>query len=621
MSKAKDSTARRADESEEISGEIAIGRAKSLPLAPPREDSVPDLVPARMINEVLYCERLMYLEWVQGEWADNRYTIDGKAVHRRVDAKAQVLKARASGDEEPKEEEERPYSARSVWLSSEKLGITAKIDIVEVDGNRVRPVEYKRGKEPPRGPYLPERAQVAAQVLLLREHGYECEGGDLYFAAERRRVPVEQTADLEATVRRAVARARELSLRGQCPPPLDDDPKCFGCSLSGICLPDEVNVLKDLRDEEEPEEGPNPFDVGDDPWGLAGPEPSPDFDRPVRRLFPARDDKIPLYVRGRGAQLRLVGERIVVTIPGEKATEVRITNTSSVTLLGTVQMTAQAQRRLMEEGIPILFATSGGWVFGRAIGNEPKNVELKSAQFAATRDPATCLRFARSVVKTKILNSRTLLRRNHREPSNVTLGELKQLSRKAEEASSIDSLLGIEGAAARVYFQAFSGMLKADLESTFSFDSRNRRPPRDPVNALLSFCYGLLVRETTMAAHAVGLDPLLGFYHQPRFGRASLALDLMEEFRPIIADSTVLSVINTGVVSPEDFVQGQGAVALKEAARKRVIQAFERRMDQLVTHPVFDYKLSYRRVLEIQARLLSRTLLGELPSYPGFRVR
>jgi CRISPR-associated protein Cas1 len=621
MSEAKDSTARRADESEEISGEIAIGRAKSLPLAPPREDSVPDLVPARMINEVLYCERLMYLEWVQGEWADNRYTIDGKAVHRRVDAKAQVLKARASGDEEPKEEEERPYSARSVWLSSEKLGITAKIDIVEVDGNRVRPVEYKRGKEPPRGPYLPERAQVAAQVLLLREHGYECEGGDLYFAAERRRVPVEQTADLEATVRRAVARARELSLRGQCPPPLDDDPKCFGCSLSGICLPDEVNVLKDLRDEEEPEEGPNPFDVGDDPWGLAGPEPSPDFDRPVRRLFPARDDKIPLYVRGRGAQLRLVGERIVVTIPGEKATEVRITNTSSVTLLGTVQMTAQAQRRLMEEGIPILFATSGGWVFGRAIGNEPKNVELKSAQFAATRDLATCLRFARSVVKTKILNSRTLLRRNHREPSNVTLGELKQLSRKAEEASSIDSLLGIEGAAARVYFQAFSGMLKADLESTFSFDSRNRRPPRDPVNALLSFCYGLLVRETTMAAHAVGLDPLLGFYHQPRFGRASLALDLMEEFRPIIADSTVLSVINTGVVSPEDFVQGQGAVALKEAARKKVIQAFERRMDQLVTHPVFDYKLSYRRVLETQARLLSRTLLGELPAYPGFRVR
>lgn len=622
MAEVSEGAAVRAEEVEEISGEVPVGRAKSLPLAPPRQDSVPDLVPARMINEVLYCERLMYLEWVQGEWADNRYTVEGTAVHRRVDAKPQVLKTRASGDEPQEEkEEERPYSARSVWLSSEKLGMTAKIDIVEVDGKRVRPVEYKRGKEPAHGPYLPERAQVAAQVLLLREHGYECEGGDIYFAAERRRVPIEQTADLEFAVHKAVARARELSLRGKMPPPLEDDPKCFGCSLSGICLPDEVNALKALPEEEVDEQEVNAFDVGDDPWGLAGPEPNPDFDRPVRRLFPARDDKIPLYVRGRGAQIRLVGERIIVAVPGEKPVDVRLTNTSSVTLLGTVQMTAQAQRRLMEEGIPILFATWGGWVIGRAIGNETKNVELKSAQYSATTTPETCLRFARSIVKTKILNSRTLLRRNHRELSNVTLGELKQLARKAEEASSIESLLGIEGAAARVYFQSFSGMLKADLESTFTFDARNRRPPKDPVNALLSFCYGLLVRETTMAAHAVGLDPLLGFYHQPRFGRASLALDLMEEFRPIVADSTVLSVINTGVVAPDDFVQGQGAVALKDAARKRVIQAFERRMDQLVTHPVFDYKLSYRRVLETQARLLSRALLGELPSYPGFRVR
>lgn len=605
---------------DDASGEVPIGRAKTLPLAPLRQDSVPDLVPARMINEVLYCERLMYLEWVQGEWADNRYTVDGKAVHRRVDAKPQVLKTRASGDDERASEEERPYSARSVWLSSEKIGITAKIDIVEVDGTRVRPVEYKRGKEPKDGPYLPERAQVAAQVLLLREHGYECDGGDLYFAAEKRRVPVEQTDDLEHVVQTAAKRARELSFQGTCPPPLEDSPKCYGCSLSGICLPDEVNALQKPI-EEEVQEVDSVFDVDDDPWGLTGPEPSPTFERSIRRLFPARDDKIPLYVRGRGASIRLVGERIVVAVPGEKATEVRITNTSSVTLLGNVQISSQAQRRLMEEGVPILFATSGGWIIGRSIGHDSKNVELRSAQYRATANPEICLGFARAIVRTKIQNSRTLLRRNHRDISPVTLGELKQLARKAEETTSIESLLGIEGAAARVYFQSFSGMLKADLEASFSFDSRNRRPPRDPVNALLSFCYSLLVRETTMAAQAVGFDPLLGFYHQPRFGRASLALDLMEEFRPIVADSTVLSVINTGVVSPDDFVQGQGSVALKDAARKRVIQAFERRMDQLVTHPIFDYKLSYRRVLETQARLLSRTLLGELPAYPGFRVR
>jgi CRISPR-associated protein Cas1 len=285
-----------------------------------------------------------------------------------------------------------------------------------------------------------------------------------------------------------------------------------------------------------------------------------------------------------------------------------------------VQVTAQTLHRLMEEGIPVLFATRGGWFLGRALGGDTKNVELRAAQYRAVNDSARALHVARAIVHTKISNSRTMLRRNHRAPPRVALFEIKQLARKALEAESIDTLLGIEGSAARVYFREFTGMLKTDLED-FDFEGRNRRPPRDPINALLSFCYGLLVRETTMAAHAVGLDPLLGLYHQSRFGRASLALDLMEEFRPILADSTVISVINNGVVDGSDFIRGHGACALKPPARKRVVQAMERRIDQLVTHPVFDYRLSYRRVLEVQARLLSRLLMGEIDAYPGFRVR
>lgn len=605
---------------DEVSGEVPSARAKRLPLAPPRPESLPVVVPARMINEVLYCERLMYLEWVQGEWADNRYTVEGSAVHRRVDKKDELLKETTEGkaDGEPAV---RPYSARSVSLTSEKLGITAKVDVVEVDGTSVVPVEYKRGKEPAHGPYLPERAQVGVQVLLLREHGYECYGGEIYYAEERRRVPVDFTPELKATVLRAVERTRQLLREGKCPPPLVDSPKCNGCSLAGICLPDEVKALKEEGDKLLHVDDLNPFEVGDDPWGLAGPKPEPAYDRPVRRLFPARDDKIPLYVQGQGAAIRLQGDRIIVSRMDEKATEVRLSNTSSVTLLGNVQITTQAQKRLMEEGVPLIFATSGGWIIGRAIGADTKNVELRAAQYQATSDPGTSLRMACEFVKAKIANCRIMLRRNAKDVSKVTLGELKQLGMKASEASSIESLLGIEGAAARVYFQAFSGMLKAEVDGLFQFDSRNRRPPRDPVNALLSFCYSLLTRETTMAAQCVGLDPLLGFYHQPRFGRASLALDLMEEFRPVLADSTVISVINNGVVSPDDFVKGRGAVALKLPARKRVIQAMERRMDQLVTHPLFDYRLSYRRVLELQARLLSRVILGEVDHYPGFRVR
>src|SRR5690606_17881016 len=149
----------------------------------------------------------------------------------------------------------------------------------------------------------------------------------------------------------------------------------------------------------------------------------------------------------------------------------------------------------------------------------------------------------------------------------------------------------------------------------------NRRPPRDRLNALLSFAYSLLTKEVLSACRTAGLDPLLGFYHRPQFGRPSLALDLMEEFRPIIADSTVLLAINNGTVQYDDFDEAAGSVALDERARRRFIQTYEKRLHQEVTHPVFGYKVSYRRVLELQTRLLTRLLLGEITEYPIFRVR
>jgi CRISPR-associated protein Cas1 len=214
-----------------------------------------------------------------------------------------------------------------------------------------------------------------------------------------------------------------------------------------------------------------------------------------------------------------------------------------------------------------------------------------------------------------------MLRRNSDAPNQTSLFELKQLARKASEAVSLESLLGLEGSAARCYFGEFSAMLKISLQAPFDLDGRNRRPPRDPTNALLSFAYSLLTKDVALAITSSGLDPLLGFYHQPRFGRPALALDLMEEFRPLIADSVVIAAINTGVVSPRDFLRAPGSCALTSDGRKRFIQAYERRMDQSVTHPVFGYRISYRRVLEVQARLFGRRLLGEIDDYPAFRTR
>lgn len=160
-----------------------------------------------------------------------------------------------------------------------------------------------------------------------------------------------------------------------------------------------------------------------------------------------------------------------------------------------------------------------------------------------------------------------------------------------------------------------------EAEPAFDFAARIRRPPRDPVNALLSFLYSLLVKEIVVTLVGVGFDPYLGFYHQPRYGRPALALDLMEEFRPLVADSTVLTLINNGEVRRSDFIARAGAVALTDNGRKRVIEAYERRLDTLVTHPIFGYQISYRRVFEVQTRLLARYLLGEIPTYPAFCTR
>jgi CRISPR-associated protein Cas1 len=166
-------------------------------------------------------------------------------------------------------------------------------------------------------------------------------------------------------------------------------------------------------------------------------------------------------------------------------------------------------------------------------------------------------------------------------------------------------------------------MLKgsAALSGDFDLDGRNRRPPRDPINAMLSFAYCLLVKDFTLATSAVGLDPLLGFYHQPRFGRPALALDLLEEFRPLVADSVVVGALNGGGFGVEDFQFHSSGVVMRPAARRRLLLAYERRMDQLITHPVFGYRISYRRVLEVQARLFARCLLGEIEEYPSFRTR
>ena len=268
----------------------------------------------------------------------------------------------------------------------------------------------------------------------------------------------------------------------------------------------------------------------------------------------------------------------------------------------------------------------GGWFFGHTTGNGHKNVELRTAQHRASFDESTCLQFARGLVSAKIQNCRTLLRRNWKraESSNPVLVDLKSDGRRAARTESLPELLGVEGTAAARYFRSFGAMLQepaSDAEFGFDFETRNRRPPKDPVNALLSFAYSLLVRAWTVTLASVGFDAYRGLYHQPRYGRPALALDLMEPFRPLLADSVVVQAINNGEVRPTDFKTVAGSVNLGADGRRRFISTFERRLGHEVVHPLFGYRVSYRRLMEMQARLFGRFLLGELPEYPNFTTR
>lgn len=553
------------------------------------------LLPVRMLNEFAYCPRLAYLEWVQGEFADSADTVEGRFHHRRVD-----LEPKRSTAVDPDEgNEDAVIHQRSVWLSSDRLGITAKIDLVEGVGTTVAPVDYKRGKRPhvDKGAWEPERVQLCAQGLLLRENGMECTGGFLYFVGSRERVTISFHQELIERTLSLIEDLRRITRDGQIPSPLVDSPKCPRCSLVTICLPDEVGWLS-----------------------LAGRSET----GTLRKLVPTRDDALPLYVQHPGARVSKDGECLRILDRDEVLAEARIVETSHLVLFGAVQVSTQVIQELCKREIPISYLSSGGWFYGLTTGMNHKNVELRRRQYASAADPECCLRLACRFVQAKIANCRTVLRRNHPAAPETVLRDLKTDQQKATEAESLDVLLGIEGTAARRYFSEFAGMIKAvdgeDLKR-FDFEGRNRRPPRDPVNALLSLAYAMLAREWTVMLQAVGLDPYLGFYHQPRYGRPALALDLMEEFRPLVADSVVLTAINNGEIRSTDWIQRMGAVSLTAEGRRRFIKTYERRMGQEITHPVFGYQISYRRVLEVQARLFGRYLLGEIPEYPLFLTR
>lgn len=430
------------------------------------------------------------------------------------------------------------------------------------------------------------------QALLLREAGYRCDEAIIYFAASRRRVTIPIGEDLIERTMQVLAEARSIAADGEAPPPLVDSPKCPRCSLVGICLPDEINAIN-RRAQRKP-----------------------------RRLMPSAGAARPLYVNTQGATVGVRGGRYEVRRKGETITSVRCIDVSQICLYGNVQVSTQALRRAFADAVPTCYFSYGGWFNGIAHGMSGKNVELRNRQVIVAARGG--LPIARAIVAGKVRNCRTLLRRNARTDVAAALDQLTGLATEAEDAVSVAALLGIEGTAARIYFAHLPAMIRDDLDvpgADVDALERSRRPPRDPVNCLLSYLYALLAKDLTATVFGIGLDPYLGVYHRPRFGRPALALDLMEEFRPLLADSVALALLNHREVTASSFLLRSNGVALTDDGRRAVLRGYERRLDTDIRHPMFGYTISYRRTLEVQARLFAAHLLGEIPVYVPLRTR
>ncbi|HWS88324.1 MAG TPA: CRISPR-associated protein Cas4, partial [Pyrinomonadaceae bacterium] len=341
-------------------------------------------IPARMINEFAYCPRLFYLEHVQGEWAHNADTLDGRFVHRRVDEE------RGRVPEPGKVVEMPRLHARSVLLGSDTLGVTARVDVIEADDDRVIPVDYKRGAPPDvaEGAYEPERVQVCLQGLLLREHGYECDEGAIYFAETNQRVRVELTESLVARTRELIAEARHVAAGRTIPPPLVRSPKCPRCSLVGICLPDETNLLREATADPLADESSAENELSDLPKTEAEP----------RRLIPARDDALAVYVQGQGYSVGLRGEVLEIREKGKAVSDARLLETDQLCLFGNVQLSAQALHELAGRDVPVIHMSYGGWLTAVTTPPPHKNIELRRRQFRAADDREFCLGLARAFV-------------------------------------------------------------------------------------------------------------------------------------------------------------------------------------------------------------------------------
>jgi len=562
------------------------------------------LWPTRHVAEHAYCPRLFYYMEVEGVHLPSADIVQGKSVHKRVDQPSHV-------QEHNEEDADRPKSIRQLSLTSDKLRLTAVLDLAEIDGELAVPVEYRKGRPrhvtPPDEaerdsnatsiePWPTDRVQVGLQTVLLEEAGYKVDRAILYYAAERCRIEVEVTEDLKKEAL-ATLRSAQKTARGDRPLPLVNDPKCPRCSHYSICLPDEVNAERLRSDGHHTKVG--------------------------FRGWPRRAEGQHVIAQREGVRIGVRGQSLCVKDKdGTAVREIPLANVESLTLLGAVQLSTQALTALANRTIPVAFCSSAGRTIALVDPLDSVSADVRRAQVRQLEHDDKQLHLARTLIASKIKNQRTLLMRNHSRPPDRAARDLAFSAQEASKAQSVEAVRGHEGNAAAIHFRHFAGMIKnKSIASAFDVNGRKRRPPPDPVNCVLSFAYTMLTHECVTALRLARLEPTIGAFHTTRPGRPALALDLMEPFRPLIAESVAISAFNRGELTAGHFEQTAAGACLTAHGRAAFFSAWGRRMEIEVTHPVFGYRLSYRRMLQLHAQMIAAWLLGEVPTLSFLTTR
>jgi len=542
------------------------------------------LIRVMALHALFYCERLFYLEEVEEIRVADDAVYAGRTLH-----------------EELRQAEEDGGEWSSIELASRQLGLVGKVDCLRRRDGAVIPYEHKRGRARRDGK-LPaawpsDAVQVSAYGMLLEEEiGRVVPEGRIRYHADNItvRVPLDETA--RQAVRDAVARARQLRNSTDRPPIAANERLCIRCSLAPICLPEEERLITRNR------------------W-----EPL--------RMFPAERDAKTLHVVKPGTRVSRSGNQLQLVPTEGEAIAVPIHDLASVVLHGFCQITTQALHLCAQQGIGVHWVSGGDrYVAGLAAG--AGQVQRRLRQYRALSQPGVCLPLARRLAMAKIETTlRYLLRATRGTDRNSTgvaraVRVMRESLHKISRAEETAIVRGHEGMAARAYFEVLPRLLRPEVPAEMHPDGRNRRPPRDRFNALLSFGYALLYQNVLQAILAVGLEPALGFFHTPRSAAQPLVLDVMELFRLPIWDITLIGSINRLQWDPQaDFQVTRGRVWLSDPGRRKAIDLFEKRLCDVWRHPAIGYSLSYARLIELEVRLLEKEWTGQPGLFARMRLR